>query len=399
VRACGQLVRTRKLVVYICATLRETRKSRAYHGNVRLSLHDLARLAGTAIVITLAWICVGAFFGWQVHTIIVTRGQQDDLQTRLLGMGYAVFAWALLTPLVLWVGDLLPLRRPFLTRNTLLLAVFTVAVAFLRALVDGWLPILVDASAMTFLDYSASVVALFHTHLLFALVLIVVANFLRLEREEKERRDADTCLEAHLAEARLRQLSADLHPHFLFNALNAVAALLHRDPAAAEEMLGKLRELLRASVASEEAREVRLADELLFLERYFDIQKMRFGEKLSTAIHVSDPELRNAAVPPLLLQPLVENSIVHGITRRRDGGSVVVRVDSEPGADGEWLCLQVRDNGPGCEPESIFARGNVGVPNAVARLASIYGDRQSLKYSRRGDAFVAEVKIPLRMVS
>jgi two-component system LytT family sensor kinase len=366
---------------------------------VRVSLHDLGRLAGTAIVITLVWVCIGAFFGWQHHTIILARGQQDDLQARILGMGVSVFAWALLTPLVLWVSDLLPLRRPFLTRNTILLSVFAVAVAFLRALVDGWVSVLVDPFPTTFLDYRGSVAALFHTHLLFAFVLIVVANFLRLEREEKERRDADARLEAQLAEARLRQLSADLHPHFLFNALNAVAALLHRDPVAAEEMLGKLRELLRASVASEEAREVRLADELAFLERYFDIQKMRFGEKLSTAIHLSDPELKNAAVPPLLLQPLVENSIVHGITRRLGGGSVVVRVDSEQGRDGQWLCLQVRDNGPGCDPESILDRGNVGVPNAVARLASIYGDRQSLRYLRRGEAFIAEVRIPLRMVS
>lgn len=365
---------------------------------MRFSLHDLGRLAGTAIVITLIWFAVGGFFGWQHHTIIQARGQHDDLQARIVGMSASVFAWALFTPIVLWVSDLLPLRRPSLTRNTLLLGAFAVAVAILRAMVDGWLPALVDRFPTTFLDYRASATALFHTHLLFALVLIVVANFLRLEREEKIRRDADARLEAQLAEARLRQLSADLHPHFLFNALNAVAALLHRDPAAAEEMLGKLRELLRASVASEEAREVRLADELAFLERYFDIQKMRFGEKLTTAIHVSEPHLRDAAVPPLLLQPLVENSIVHGITRMRGGGSVVVRVESETASDGDWLCLQVRDNGPGCDLESIFARGNVGVPNAVARLASIYGERQSLKYSRRGDAFIAEVRIPLRMV-
>ncbi|HEY0159822.1 MAG TPA: histidine kinase [Thermoanaerobaculia bacterium] len=363
-----------------------------------LSLRDLGRLAGTAIVITLIWFCVGGFFGWQHHTIIQARGEQDDLQARVLGMSASVFAWALFTPIVLWISDLLPLRRPLLTRNSLLLVVFAVAVAFLRSLIDGWLPALVDPFPTTFLDYRASVVTLFHTHILFVLVLIVVANFLRLEREEKMRLDADARLEAQLAEARLRQLSADLHPHFLFNALNAVAALLHRDPAGAAEMLGKLRELLRASVASESTREVRLADELAFLERYFDIQKMRFGDKLSTVIHVSEPHLKDAAVPPLLLQPLVENSIVHGITRMRGGGSVVVLVESEPGPDGDWLRVQVRDNGPGCEPESIFARGNVGVPNAMARLASIYGERQSLRYSRSGDAFVAEVRIPLRMV-
>jgi LytS/YehU family sensor histidine kinase len=164
-------------------------------------------------------------------------------------------------------------------------------------------------------------------------------------------------------------------------------------------MLGQLKELLRTSVASQDTREVRLAEELEFLTRYFDVQKMRFGAKLSTAIEVSDPQLRDAAIPPLLLQPLVENSIIHGIGRRRDGGSVVVAVDSVRVGDRDWLCLQVRDNGPGAEPAAIFSRGSVGVPNAKARLETLYGRDQSLTYIRRGELFIAEVRIPLKVVA
>jgi two-component sensor histidine kinase len=364
-----------------------------------LSISQLLRLTRTALVITLAWLCIGTFFGWQHNTIIRNRGEADDLFDRWAGMSASMFAWAILTPVVIYVSDLFPLRRPFRARNLLIITAFAVVVALGRAMFDAWLPVLVEELPLTFLDYRASVVALFHRHFLFAILLVGVANFLGLEREESERRHRDARLESELTEARLRQLRADLHPHFLFNALNAVAALLHRDPASAEAMLGKLRELLRASLATEETREVRLAEELEFLTRYFDIQKMRFGDKLTTAIHVADPHLNDAAVPPLLLQPLVENSIVHGISRRRDGGTIVVLVESERNGDDDWLRLQVRDNGPGCDPASILARGSVGVPNAVARLISIYGSRQSLQYRRRGDAFVAEVRIPLRILT
>jgi LytS/YehU family sensor histidine kinase len=164
-------------------------------------------------------------------------------------------------------------------------------------------------------------------------------------------------------------------------------------------MLERLRELLRASVASEESREVPLAQELEFIARYFDIQKMRFGEKLKTAIRIAEPRLKNAAVPPLLLQPLVENSILHGVARRRDGGAVAVDVDAIRDGRGDWLRLQVSDNGPGCTSDAIFAGSSVGVPNAVARLESIYGSEQSLRYERRGEAFVAEVRIPLKVVA
>lgn len=359
---------------------------------------DIVRLTATAVVMTVICQLAGAFFALQHHRTVRVRGQADALDERLVYMAISSFAWALLTPVVFYIADVFPLRKPHRLRNTVLMTAVAFLVAIARAAVDGVLPIVIDNLPMLASDYHLSVIALFYPHFLFTLIVIGVANFLRLERDENARRDADARLESELVEARLRQLRADLNPHFLFNALNAVAALLHRDPPTAKEMVVKLRELLGASLASEDAREVRLEEELEFIARYFDIQKMRFGDKLTTAIHLSEPQLRDAAIPPLLLQPLVENSIIHGIARRRDGGSVVVRVESEKNGSGEWLCMQVRDNGPGCDPETVLARNSVGVPNAVARLASIYGEHQSLKYTRRGDAFIAEVRIPLRMV-
>jgi two-component system LytT family sensor kinase len=359
----------------------------------------ILRLVLGAIVITAVWLSIGVFFASQHHTSLIARGEADDLEERIFGTSISMLAWAIFTPFVLAGAEAIPLRRPQLVRNTILVLLFAVVIATARALLDAWLPAFIQNFTLTFVEYRISVLALFHTHLLFALVLIGIGNFTRLEREETARRHAGAILESQLAEARLRQLSADLQPHFLNNALNGVAALLHRDPDTAEDMLRKLRALLTDSLASGAASEVRLSEELAFVDRYFDIQKMRFGNKLVTAIEVRDERLRDAAVPSLLLQPLVENSVLHGIARQRDGGRITVVVDSENDADGDWLRLQVRDTGPGCDPDTIFARGHLGVPNAQARLVSIYGTKQSFTYSRDADAFVAEVHIPLRMVS
>jgi signal transduction histidine kinase len=365
---------------------------------VTLPARTVVRLLVTAVAITGVWVCIGVFFAWQHHNSLVARGEPDNLLERMIGTSISMLAWAMFTPLVLGGADVVPLRRPHLVRNTFLTFLFATVVATARAMLDGWFPSYLQDFPLTLAEYRISVLALFHSHLLFALVLIGIGNFLRLEHEEKTRRHTDAILQSQLAEARLRQLSADLQPHFLYNALNGVAALLHRQPAAAEEMLLKLRELLSESVASGATSEVRLADELAFVDRYFDIQKMRFGNKLVTDIQIQDPALRDAAVPSLLLQPLVENSILHGIAKRRDGGKVTVIVDSESDAEGRWLRLQVRDTGPGCDPATIFSRGNVGVPNARARLVSIYGSQQSFTYSRGPDAFIADVRIPLKMV-
>jgi two-component system LytT family sensor kinase len=366
---------------------------------MRPPLRTAIRLTTIALVITTVWLVAGVFLGWQHHTAILSRGASDDLSYRLIGMAASMFVWAMFTPLVVYVSDLLPLRKPFRVSHAILIALFAIVIATLRALVDGWWPAIIEELPMASVDYQASVLALFHNHLLLCGVVIGVANFMRLEREDSARVRAEARLQAELAEARLRQLRADLHPHFLFNTLNAVAALVHSDGTQAEVMLARLRELLRASIASDDVREVRLSEELEFIRGYFDIQKMRFGDKLTTAIHVEAPHLQNAAVPPLLLQPLVENSIVHGITARRDGGSVIVIVDTVENGAGGWLRLQVRDNGPGCRPEDIFGRGSIGVPNAIARLESIYGARQSLRYVRSGAAFIAEIRIPLRIVA
>lgn len=352
------------------------------------------RLVAIALTISAVWLVAGLFFGSQHHAIVRARGEFDDLGARIAGTCAAMMAWAVVTPIVIYLSDWFPIRRKHRLRNGAVMAGVVMLVAATQALLSAWLPMLLKGMPLELADYRAAALYVVHNYVLIAMLLVGVANFFGIEREDAARRRVESQLEARLAEARLRQLRASLQPHFLFNTLNAVAALLHRDPAAAEQTMSVLGELLRASLASEASHETSLATELEFLRRYLDIQKMRYGPKLAAEIRVLDGRLRGAAVPPLLLQPLVENSIVHGIAHRRHGGRVVVEVE----AAGDWLCLRVRDNGGGSGPFEMPRPGSVGVPNAQARLESLYGDRQSLTYKRRGDELIAEVRIPLRMM-
>ena len=350
---------------------------------------ELRRLVVIALAITGAWIVAGFFFGSQHQSMINARGHQDNLSERQMATMMSMLIWALLTPIVIYIADLFPLRKSQRLRSVLLLIPIAILIAAVRSASDAWLPVILEGIPSSVGDYRSSVPALFHTHLLFVVLLIGIANFARLQREAAQRHAAEARVEAELAQARLSRLRADLHPHFLFNALNSVAGVIYTDPAAARQMLTRLSDLLGYSLARQEAREVPLGDELAFVDRYLDILRMRFGNRLTTSI-VVDPELAHLPMPPLLLQPLVENAVVHGIAHRRDGGTITIRAERA----GFWLRLQVRDNGPGLDPKAIPPRrGSIGVPNVRARLESLYGGEQSLTYRREGDELVAEIRI------
>ena len=195
--------------------------------------------------------------------------------------------------------------------------------------------------------------------------------------QERERRAAE--LEASLSSAKLQALRMQINPHFLFNTLNSIAALVYINPRAADEMLGDLSGLLRRSFDSMEEQEVTLAQELEFIGAYLNIEQRRFGERLRVEQRIPD-ELREALVPALLLQPLVENAIRHGIEPQREPGFISIEARRE----GNQLNLIVRDNGrgvPGADGNSSARRG-IGLPNTQARLHGLYGTEQSFSFGK-----------------
>jgi two-component sensor histidine kinase len=210
-----------------------------------------------------------------------------------------------------------------------------------------------------------------------SLVGVCQAIMIFRSSQERERRAAE--LEARLTSAKLQALRMQINPHFLFNTLNSIAALVYVNPRAADEMLGDLSELLRRSLDSMEEQEIPLAQELEFIGAYLSIEQKRFGERLRVEQSVPD-ELLKALVPALILQPLVENAIRHGIEPQRGPGLISIEAKQED----QQLHLIVRDNGrglPDADLNSSVRRG-IGLTNTRARLQGLYGQDQSFSLGK-----------------
>jgi two-component system LytT family sensor kinase len=220
-------------------------------------------------------------------------------------------------------------------------------------------------------------------------VVVLAADYYRLYRD-RELRAAR--LEGALARAQLRALQAQLQPHFLFNTLNTIASLIPEDPAAAEELVESLGELLRAALRDGGRDEITLGQEIELLDQYLRIQERRFHDRLRVE-RLFAPDLGDAMVPPLVLQPLVENAIRHGVAARPGGGTVTVRTERSGGD----LRLTVEDDGPGFRPENDGASTGVGLANTRARLEQLYGAKGALERGNLpGGGAYAGVRLPLR---
>jgi len=349
------------------------------------------RLVRLAVLITAAWTFLGFFFASQQHAVSRARGEPEDVSERTIETTVAMIVWALLTPPILFAAGRFPVERPHAIRNAAAMLAIGVAFAAMRGAIDAAVPPAFEGKRLERERFLAVMVSGFHTDLLLFLAVSAVANYGHLRRKTDDQQQREVQAEASLAEARLRRLRGDLQPHFLFNTLNDVAALARVDGAAAAVAITKLADLLERSAEAERTH-VKLSEELDFIRQYLDLEKLRFGPRLMTHIEVDDPELLSESMPPLLLQPLVENSIVHGIRKLAGGGTVTVRASRA----GDELRFEVRDTGPGCDPRTPFAAGHVGITNTVARLDSLYGEAPWLRYRRDGGEFVAELRIPVR---
>ena len=207
--------------------------------------------------------------------------------------------------------------------------------------------------------------------------------------EEKlhEKEIAEERTQKLATEARLRSLESRIHPHFLFNTLNSISALIAVNPARAERIVGRLAGLLRASLDSSNQPLIPLRDELAMVESYIDIERARFGDKLRGSVDVP-AELQDAKVPPMSVQSLVENAVKYGITPKSGGGEVLVSASTENGN----LRIEVRDTGPGFDLAAIPA--GHGLDNLVGRLDALFGAKARLNVSRQDGQSVVEMVLP-----
>jgi signal transduction histidine kinase len=211
-------------------------------------------------------------------------------------------------------------------------------------------------------------------------------------RESQQRAIREAQLETRLLEAQLQTLQHQLHPHFLFNTLHAISTLMHRDLSAAERMLVQLGDLLRLTLESSARPELRLAEEIEFLEKYVQIEQVRLGERLTTWFDI-ETEVLDAAVPTLILQPLVENAIEHGIAPLGLPGRITVSARREQ----DMLVMTVDDTGPGPSERAMAALfTGIGLSNTRARLTYQFGAHYRFEFKRRPDGFAVLIAIPYR---
>jgi len=231
----------------------------------------------------------------------------------------------------------------------------------------------------------------FHLNIWFYWVILAVCHAFDYYQKFHERELRASELEKRLAQARLQALQSQMNPHFLFNTLHSISALMHKDVDAADRMVMKLSELLRLALDNTDAHEVPLSQELDFLKRYLEIEQIRFRERMAVEWDIA-PDTLQACVPNLVLQPLVENAIRHGIEKHARPGKVVLRSR----ASGGQLELQVEDNGSGL-PSGKLTREGIGISNTRTRLQQLYGARQKFALQNGpSGGLLAVVNIPFQ---
>jgi two-component system, LytTR family, sensor kinase len=355
----------------------------------------------------LAWTVVGLIYFAQNVTRRFYWDDPNPWQDLRYWMAN-VYLSALLTPLIIWAGRRWPLDRP-LGRVLALHLSFSLLWAATKLFLEagfhlGWNTLWPYDSALT---VSSELTLLFifgfHTSVVAYWVVLSIQAAIRNHQRYQEREQAilrselrASQLETQVAQARLGALKAQLQPHFLFNTLNAIVVLVRQQKGRqAEETLARFSDLLRAVLADLDAQEVTLSRELEYLRLYLAIEEVRFSDRLRVQIDV-DPELLDAAVPHMALQPVVENAIRHGIGRRASPGVIALRATRV----GDSLQIVVQDDGPGFGAEGGVAGSGLGLANTRARLKQLHGEAAELRTTNaeQGGAMVTIV-LPFRIAA
>ncbi len=222
--------------------------------------------------------------------------------------------------------------------------------------------------------------------------IVGVSHAVAYYYETQERKLKEAQLETRLMEAQLKTLQAQLHPHFLFNTLHAISTLVHRDPEAADRMISRLSDLLRITFDRSGDAKITLKEEIEFLQKYLDIEQTRFPDRLVVRVEI-DSDVLDAEVPQMILQPLVENAIKHGIAPHTDRGHLQIvagRID-------DTLWMEVRDNGGGLHGATLKKlRTGVGLSNTRARLECLYAGHHRLEFTDLHGGLAVRIEIPLQ---
>lgn len=331
----------------------------------------LSRVWIRRLLIFTGWTLIGLFFSTQIYLMFnVGEGRQLSWLRAIVSTVPDWYEWALLSMLIAPITRRIRLDRSNWQRAfiihfglSLVFAGTHVLLAHTVTHLFGWgwgeKGAWLDKLKINFFWY-------FYWDVVTYWAIVCFCYAVNYYRSFEERKVALLDLEAQLAQAQLQALKMQLHPHFLFNTLNSISVLMNKDVPLAKKMIARLGEFLRLTLRNSGAQEVLLQEELDFLKCYLDIEKVRFQDRLTVNMEI-DPSTVDLSVPNLILQPIIENAIRHGIGRRAEPGHIDIRATRENGT----LQLQVQDDGPGIT-QNALQRG-VGLSNTQARLERLYG--------------------------
>jgi two-component system, LytTR family, sensor kinase len=354
---------------------------------------------GRLAIIWGIWTFIGLVFTLQGYFTSYRSERPIPFMESLYMQMIWAYVFALATPFVLWAVTRIPLERDNWIRSALLhLPISVVLAVVLTALGRiliwlrwGWL----QDKPLTFEGITRFVVANFTEAIGIYLLIALTGYAFSYYRRFREGQVRTLQLEAQLSHAQLQALKMQLHPHFLFNTLHSISALLHKDGEAARKMITRLGDFLRLTLEDSGSQEVTLRQEMEFLSCYLEIERIRFQDRLVTHINVAQHTL-DAKVPNLILQPIVENAIRHGIAPRSTQGLIEIEAKQRNGT----LRIQVRDNGPGLSlhrtSENLFKKG-LGLANTETRLEQMYGSAHRFNLSNNPDGgLIVTLEIPFQ---
>ena len=349
------------------------------------------------IFLILFFTFVALFFASESYLISVVKEDPINILSQIQWTLVRWLPWAFFTPIIVFFIKRFPVRKKKWLGPVLFHLGLSMIFTFIQAgiynsfigLFKGLIPVW-NLRILTGLVYS-----FIHFNVIAYGIVISIYYLFEYYRKFRERELRASRLETRLAQSQLEVLKMQLQPHFLFNTLHAISALIQKDTEAADKMISRLSDLLRFSLDNSGLQEVTLKEELELLKIYLDIEKTRFEDRLGVKYDIAEETL-SAVVPNLILQPLVENAVRHGISPNVKGG--MIKISSR--RENDSLVVKVYDNGVGLKTnELVELKKGFGLANTIERLNQLYGDAGNFDLQNAdGGGAVGTFKIPFRIV-
>jgi two-component system LytT family sensor kinase len=338
---------------------------------------------------------VSSMLAWQL-TMTLERTASYFRSLVVLNCAYW-YTWAAFTPTIVWLSQRFRFERQGLLHALAvhLPAVLLFSLAHIGAMqaAQWWLVTSSGGEFSWWAQTQRAALVNLDWEMMTYWTIVALSHALLYYRESRDRELRASQLETRLVESQLKTLQQQLHPHFLFNTLNAISCLMHRDVAAADRTLMRLSDLLRLTLERLGEQEVTLEEELDFLRKYLDIERTRFADRLVVGFDVAGDTLQ-ALVPTLLLQPLVENAIKHGVAKKAGSGRIDVTARHE--ADKLWI--EIRDDGVGLSEDALTAlHKGIGVSTTRARLQHQFGADYRFEFHRLSQGLAVVIAVPWRL--